>query len=194
MKTITEFFKTSVIGGLIVLLPVWLVCIGLKKAASAATAVAGPLAVRLAGSTHFAVPIMVLLVITICFLTGLLVRTSVGNWIVRALERLLLARVPGYTLFRSVTRRFAGESEDVSFAPALAVFDNALVPSFVVEKHEDGRYTIFVPSAPTPAAGAIYILPGSRVHLLDLPLSKAVKCISSWGAGSRELLASMRAT
>jgi uncharacterized membrane protein len=192
MKTTIEFLKTSVIGGLVVLLPVWLVAIGLKKLVGAVTAVAGPIAVRLAGNTHLAAPIMLLLVVSACFLTALLIRTAVGIWVIRSMERLLLERVPGYTLFRSVTRRFAGEGEDVMFAPAMAVFDNALVPAFVVEKHADGRFTVFVPAAPTPAAGAIHILPGSRVHLLDVPVSKAVKCITSWGAGSRDLLAAIR--
>jgi uncharacterized membrane protein len=194
MKSLTEAFKTSVIGGLVVLLPIWLVAITLKKIIGAANAVAGPLAERLAGSTHLAGPILLVLVVVACFLTGLVIRTTMGRWFVRTMEKFLLERVPGYTLFRSVTRRFAGEGEDVMFAPAMAVFDNALVPAFVVEKHDDGRYTIFVPSAPTPAAGAIHILPASRVHLLDVPLSKAVKCITSWGAGSRELLAAMRTT
>jgi uncharacterized membrane protein len=192
MKTVSEFLKTSVIGGLVVLLPVWLVAIALKKMAGAAESVAGPVAEKLAGNTHWVPLIMVMLVVATCFLTGVLVRTAAGRWVIQALERSLLVHVPGYTLFRSVTRRFAREGEDVGFAPALAVFDNALVPAFVVEKHEDGRYTIFVPSAPTPASGAIHILPGSRVHLLDVSLAKMVRCISSWGAGSRELLAAMR--
>ena len=191
MKNVTEFLKTSVIGGLVVLLPVWLVAMALKKIAGAAQAVAGPVAEKLAGDTHLVTPILITLVVIACFLTGVLVRTAAGRWLIQALERRLLEHLPGYTLFRSVTRRFAGEGEDVGFAPALAVFDNALVPAFVVEKHDDGRYTIFVPSAPAPASGAIHILPGSRVHLLDVSLAKMVKCISSWGAGSRELLAAM---
>ena len=68
-----------------------------------------------------------------------------------------------------------------------------LVPAFVVEKHADGRYTVFVPSAPTPAVGAIYIIPKERVHFVDAPFLTAVKCVSSWGAGSAELLKAMRA-
>ena len=68
---------------------------------------------------------------------------------------------------------------------ALAEIEDALVPAFVVEEHEDGRYTVFVPSIPTPAAGAVYILPRERVHLVDVPFPRAVSVISKWGAGSR---------
>ena len=35
MKNVTEFLTTSVIGGLVVLLPVWLVAMALKKIAGA---------------------------------------------------------------------------------------------------------------------------------------------------------------
>ena len=44
-------------------------------------------------------------------------------------------------------------------APALAEIEEALVPALIVEKLEDGSYTVLVPSVPTPMAGAIYILP-----------------------------------
>jgi hypothetical protein len=134
------------------------VAIGLRKLTGAVAAVAAPIAVRLAGNPHLAAPTMLLLVVSACFLTGLLIRTAVGIWIIRLMERLLLERVPGYTLFHSVTRRFAGAGEDPMFAPAMAVFDNAIVPAFVVEKHADGRFTVFVPASPTLAAGAIRIL------------------------------------
>ena len=46
---------------------------------------------------------------------------------------------------------------------------------------------MLIPSVPTPAAGALYILPRERVHLLDVPFTQAVKVISKWGAGAGEL-------
>jgi hypothetical protein len=47
-------------------------------------------------------------------------------------------------------------------------------------------------SVPTPAAGAIYIIAKSRVHVVDVPFTSAVSVISKWGAGSSELLAGMK--
>jgi hypothetical protein len=52
-----------------------------------------------------------------------------------------------------------GQADEPSFAPALAEIEEALVPALIVEKLEDGSYTVLVPSVPTPMAGAIYILP-----------------------------------
>jgi uncharacterized membrane protein len=43
---------------------------------------------------------------------------------------------------------------------------------------------VLVPSVPTPAAGALFILPKERVHPLDVPFTQAVTVISKWGAGA----------
>jgi uncharacterized membrane protein len=46
--------------------------------------------------------------------------------------------------------------------------------------------TVFVPSAPTPAAGSIYDLTEDRLKLLDVPVSAALGCIMRLGVGSHE--------
>jgi uncharacterized membrane protein len=77
---------------------------------------------------------------------------------------------------------------------ALVEIEDALVPAFVVEEHADGQYTVFVPSVPTPAAGTVYILARSRVHLIDVPFTQGVSVISKWGAGAGALLDALRAS
>jgi hypothetical protein len=72
----------------------------------------------------------------------------------------------------------AGRSQESTWKPALVEIEEALVPAFIVEELEDGRFTIFVPSVPTPPAGAIYILSRERVHPLNVPFTKAVQAIS----------------
>jgi uncharacterized membrane protein len=63
--------------------------------------------------------------------------------------------------------------------------------SFIVEEFEDGRYTVFVPSIPTPFAGAVFVFEKSRVHPVDVPFSDAVRTVSQWGAGTTALVAAM---
>jgi hypothetical protein len=60
-------------------------------------------------------------------------------------------------------------------APALAEIEEALVRALIVEKLEDGSYTVLVPSVPTLMAGAIYILPPEPVHPVDVPFTVALK-------------------
>jgi uncharacterized membrane protein len=69
----------------------------------------------------------------------------------------------------------------------LAEIEDALVPAFIIEEFEDGRYTVFVPSVPTPLAGAVYILERKRVHPLDVPFMQALQVVSRWGSGAKGL-------
>src|SRR6476469_7006687 len=50
---------------------------------------------------------------------------------------------------------------------ALVEIEEGLVPGFIVEQHSGNRCTVFIPSVPTPMAGAVYIIDNNRVHPLD---------------------------
>jgi uncharacterized membrane protein len=103
------------------------------------------------------------------------------------LERSVLEKIPGYELVRGLTARVSGDEREGTFRPALVEIEDALSPGFIIEELDDGRYTVLVPSVPTPAAGALFILPRERVHPVDVPFTQAVKVISKWGAGAGEL-------
>src|SRR4030095_9461765 len=107
-------------------------------------------------------------------------------------ETSFFGRVPGYALIRSLTQRMAGEGEENVWQPVLVELEDALVPAFIVEELGDDRLTVFVPSIPTPFAGAVYILTRDRVHLVYIPLTQAIKSISRWGSGSGDMVAAMR--
>lgn len=81
-----------------------------------------------------------------------------------------------------------------TWKPALVEIEDALVPAFIIEELDDGRFTVFVPSVPTPLAGAVYILGPERVHIVDIPFTQAISTISRWGSGSKDLVAAMRVT
>jgi uncharacterized membrane protein len=115
----------------------------------------------------------VLLVLVFCYLVGLAIPTSPGHAIRQRIERSVFEKIPGYALFRSFTQRLAGESEDAAWKPALAEIEDVLLPTFIIEELADGRYTVFVPSVPTPLAGAVYVLSRDRVHPLDIAFTRA---------------------
>jgi hypothetical protein len=109
-----------------------------------------------------------LLVLIVCFLIGVGVHTPLGRATCERIAEALFQRMPGYALFRSLTQRLAGESQGTAWKPALAEIEEALVPAFIIEELDDGRFTVFVPSVPTPLAGAVYILSPDRVHPLNV--------------------------
>ncbi len=191
MRGMLDFMKTTVIGGLLVIVPV-VVVFGLvaRMIASLGSALE-PIASRLPGGPIVRDLATVALIVAICFVAGLVARTTIGAGLRRVIER-WLERIPGFALVRSLVRRVAGEEEGTRFQVALAEIEDALVPAFLIEEHEDGSYTVFVPAVPTPMAGAVYVLPRERVHPVDVPFATAIKCFTRWGEGTGELLRAMR--
>lgn len=192
MKIIAEFVKSTILGGLLVILPVVLLIIMVAKVLGMLKPVADPIAGQLPEQYRYPMIVGVLLVVVLCFGAGLLAATRVGRTVGGLIEASMLNRIPGYSTVRSLTRRVVNEEEDSrKFAPCFAEIEDALVPAFIIEELDDGGYTIFVPSAPTPAAGTIYVLTRDRVHLVDAPFMDVIKSVSKFGVGTAELLRSM---
>jgi hypothetical protein len=136
----------TLVAGLLVLAPIYLAVLLVLKAMRSLSTVMGPLAKLLPAWLPGAQILSLLLVVIVCFLTGLGVRTGIGHAIWEQIEKSLLQKLPGYPLLRSLTQRLAGESEDRARRPALAEIEDALVPAFIIEELDDGRLTVFVPS------------------------------------------------
>jgi uncharacterized membrane protein len=81
----------------------------------------------------------------------------------------------------------AGKSRESTWRPRSSS-RRCLRPGFVIEEFEDGRYTVFVPSIPTPFAGPVYVLDRQRVHPVDAPFTDAIRVISRWGSGAKNLV------
>jgi uncharacterized membrane protein len=187
MKGLAELTKTTLIGGLLIVLPIYLSILMVAKTLSVIVALLAPVTATIPAGAQFRQLIAVLIVLTVCFVAGIVVRTGAGLRAKNALERSVLERIPGYELVRGLTARVSGDEREGTFRPALVEIEDALSPGFIIEELEDGRYTVLVPSVPTPAAGALFILPRERVHPVDVPFTQAVKVISKWGAGAGEL-------
>jgi uncharacterized membrane protein len=192
MKQVREFVVSAFVGGLLLVVPIYLSVLLLLKAMQSLLGLVRPVAMLLPEWFPAENVLSFLLVVVTCFLIGVAVRTPAGRAARERMEKALVERLPGYALFRSMTQRLAGTGEENVWKPALAEIEDALVPAFIIEEFEDGRFTVFVPSVPTPLAGAVYILRRERVHPLDVPFTQAVKSVSRWGSGSKELVAAMR--
>lgn len=192
MKYVREFVANAVVGGVLVLLPVYLAVLVLLKGVQSVLGLVRPISGLLPDWVPAQDFVSMLAVLIVCFIVGAAVRTRAGRVARERMEMSLFGRLPGYALFRSLTQRLAGKSEENVWKPALAEIEDALVPAFIVEELDDGRFTVFVPSVPTPFAGAIYIPSRDRVHPIDIPFTQAIRSISRWGSGSKDLVAAMR--
>jgi uncharacterized membrane protein len=192
MRRLGNFVATSLMAGLLVLVPLYLAVLLLLKAAASLVKFVAPFTKLLPDWLPADNILSLLLVLLVAFLIGASLRTRVGRVTRERVEKSLFERIPGYALFRSLTSQLAGQDRETAWKPALVEIEEALVPGFIIEEHADGRFTVFVPSVPTPLAGAVYVLTPERVHVLEVPFTQAIKPVSRWGSGCEELVAAMR--
>jgi len=192
MKAAREFLVDMVVGGVLILLPVYLAVLLLLKGMRSFVVLLQPIAKLLPDWLPGDNLLALVLVLVLCFVLGALVRTRLGRRVRERVEETFSGNLPGYDTIRSLSRRLAGQGDENEWKPAFAEIEDALVRAFIVEEHADGRLTVFVPSIPTPFAGAVYILERRRMHSVDVPFAHAVRCISRWGSGSKDLMAKMQ--
>jgi uncharacterized membrane protein len=183
--------KPILLGGAIFLLPLALIWLLLAKAFQLALQLMQPIEYALPKWTVLGVAMphlsAVFVLIALCLLAGLFVRTKSGERWRGRLERMTLGKLPGYAIVRTL---FAGVTPtDKPVGVALVEMENMHVIAFVMERHADGYLTLFVPSAPTPAVGSVYFAREDKVQTIDVSLKDAMMCISRLGVGADKLLA-----
>lgn len=193
MNRVTSYILRTLISGLIVVLPIYLALLLLAKATSSALALVRPFTVLIPNWLPAEQILGLLLILLVCFLVGAAISTRKGQAARERIEQSLFERIPGYALFRSLAQQMTGRDKESAWKPALAEIEDALVPAFIIEEVDSARFTVFVPSVPTPLAGAVYILPRERVHPLDVKFTQAVSSISKWGSGAKDLVRAMEA-
>lgn len=192
MNTVFGYVIRRVLAGLLLIIPIYLAVLLLMKGMLSLGKLVKPFTHLVPEGLPAEQILSLLLVLGICFLLGVLMHTRLGRISREKVEKGVFEKIPGYELIRSLTQRVAGEEGHNVWKPALVEIEDALVPGFIIEELEDGRYTIFVPSVPTPFAGAVYIIDGNRVHPLDVPFTEAIKVVTKWGSGAKELVAALQ--
>ncbi|WP_445178412.1 hypothetical protein [Pseudomonas sp. McL0111] len=114
-----KFVKTTVIGGLLFILPLVLIFVLIEKAIHLLRGPVEKLLPMFAGHDIAGVTLVTLAaligLIVLCFLAGLLAKTSTAARALQASEDKVLSKLPGYELIKDATARLAGlENADAS--------------------------------------------------------------------------------
>jgi uncharacterized membrane protein len=188
-----EFIRTTTFAGLFVLLPVVLIAKVLIEVARFAQKAAAPiiklLPSNVIGDPKFPVLFAIFTILLVCFLCGLIARLALARAVGRWIEQRLLDRIPGYGAVKSLAHGLGGFSDSSAFkAAVLTSPDSGSVLVYLIEDHGDGLATVMIPSAPSPLAGAIKIVPRDRIQLLDARISTVARVLTQWGVGAQALL------
>jgi uncharacterized membrane protein len=102
MKRALAFVKATLLGGVIVVLPAWLAVLLVLKVLAHLEIFVKPVSSHLPHSIAHPRVIGILVLVGLCFLVGAAIQTAIGRKAERAAERLVLERIPGYTVLRSL--------------------------------------------------------------------------------------------
>jgi len=192
MERIKTFIKTSLLGGLAVILPVTITILIFKWIFNFVIQIIQPLTQLVASNfQEFAAEAIVLgIILSSCFLVGAIVKTKLGQFFRRHFENVLSKFIPGYGMIKStVAQIFDRKKYPFSSVALVQAFENdTLMTGFVIEKHPDDIYTVFVPCGPNPTTGYIFHLQQQYVHPVTVPVENALRSVISCGVGSKPLL------
>jgi uncharacterized membrane protein len=203
LKRIKKFFKTTLLGGVIVILPTIILVFAFKWLFSVVASGIRPLTNLVIGNIDLpdrydeAIATLIVLSVIIlgCFLVGLFVRTRLGQIFYTGLENSVLSRAPGYKMVKETVNQFLGKKESPFASVALVqVYENdTKVTAFITDRHDDGTVTVFVPTGPNPTSGFIYHLQEKYVHPVNISVEDAMRSVISCGAGSEQLVKGLKA-
>jgi len=186
-----HFIKTTIIGGLLFLVPVVVLIIVLAKAADLMLLVAEPLAdfIPLDSIAGVAVAniIAVVVVLLICFIAGMVARRAFIQTTVESIENKVLSKLPGYVLIKGMLSGLQ-EHDAHTLHPVLISFNSAARIGLEIERLDDGRVVVMTPSSPNPWSGMVHIMAADRVQRLELPITAYMENVERFGQGTSELL------
>jgi len=199
MSKMQAFIKRSLIGGVLVILPIAILVFFFRWIFRLVTDLLKPASNILIQTWELpmlaADLLAIVIILLICFFVGTIVSTSLGKWIHDRFDRYLARLAPGYRMVKEIVTQFLGDKGESAmskgqvarariFGPEIETSVTALVTS----KHADGTYTLFVPTGPNPTSGFIYHLPAQQVDLYpDIKVDSALRTVISCGVGSDEL-------
>ncbi|HEX7878540.1 MAG TPA: DUF502 domain-containing protein [Candidatus Eisenbacteria bacterium] len=180
--------------GFYILMPLLLILLIGKKLIEMLQGMFSPVLDRLPGeiirSATVRFLLLCLLVAAILVLVGFIARRRVGRAIGAWLERRILNKLPFYTHLRGLTTTLASTDHDHSLRTARIEVD---IPGLeqlgvIMEYHEDGSATVFLPSAPNPSSGTVVIVARERIRELTIPVRSVVGCMGRYGHGTAAVL------
>jgi uncharacterized membrane protein len=190
-----KFVITTIIGGLIFLVPLMFLIFMLGKAIGFMMVIAEPLAdwipVDTVGGIALANLIAILAVIFLCFVAGLIARHSMAGGLIKSLESKVLMKIPGYAMIKGIKSGFDG-SETEGMKPVALMLGSAERIGLEIEKLPDGRSMIYIPSAPSVWSGVTQILPADQITYLDVPITSVMELTEKFGHGVDDMLQTKR--
>ncbi|MGL6112264.1 MAG: hypothetical protein ACRC2B_19395 [Rubrivivax sp.] len=183
---------TTLLGGLVFLLPLIVVLAvlgqGLALVARVAQPLAGLVSTHEVGGVAVASLVALALLLLLCYGAGLLARAAVGRTLSENFEDRLHALYPRYTVIKGMAQGFSAAAVKSKLKTVLVSFDDHQQMAVEVERLDDGRVVVFLPGAPDPWSGNVVLVPRDRVSAMPVEIGALQRVLKGIGRGSAALL------
>ncbi len=192
MRSAFNFLQTTIIGGILFLVPVIVVVAVTGKAFEISNKIVAPLAgwvrLDLVGGIDTSKIFAAVFIVLFCFLAGLFAKTAIAGKAIDTLESTILSYVPGYEFMKGMGESILGIEKKQVYEVVFARIEDAWQIGFLIERVESDHFAVFVPDAPRPWTGSLYFMTRDRIRPIDIPHTSALQCLRRLGAGSNILL------
>ncbi len=191
-KRILRPIITTVIGGVVFLIPITVVVGIVGKGLVATTKASEPvvelLPVHEALGHLIVQTLAIVFLFLICYLAGKVTRMAVGRAVTDSVESKLQVIYPRYTVIKAMTQSLRGEGDVDKLKSVFVCFDDNAQIAFEVERGENGLVTVFMPGSPDPWSGTVLHVLANRVFPLDTDFKQLNKKIKALGRGTAAIL------
>ena len=196
MHHLNQLIRTTLIGGVIFLIPLVFVVVVFGKAFQIMKVIGTPVSnlIPVESFAGFALveTVTIVLMVLASLLAGLLAQSSWGRRVHEKLDSALL-HIPGYAWVKSVTGGMGGEDAEEMLKPVLVRFDDQSQIAFEVDRATDGLVAVYLPGSPDPRSGAVSYVTEDRVQPVDAGFKVVLKTCRNFGRGSTDMLPDQRA-
>ncbi|MDH4039086.1 MAG: DUF502 domain-containing protein [Gammaproteobacteria bacterium] len=183
-----RFLKTTILGGVLFLVPIVIFLAVIGKALQLTHALAAPLARLLPVATVAGMAVVELvalgILVLVCFAAGLAARTARARKLVQSLEANVLDKIPAYALMKTKTGSILAPEDTQNMQAVLVRFDDSWQVGFEVEKIGDGKSLLFLPGSPDPWSGSVCAVTTDRLQPLNLNIKEVGVLMKRLGRGS----------
>lgn len=183
---------TTVIGGVVFLLPLVVVLVVVGQGLALMTRAVQPVLALVpdhtVGGVTLATLAALVLLLLMCYGAGVLARAAVGRAFATRFEDKLQTLYPRYTVIKSMAQGLHGAIGRRVLEPVLASFGDHQQFAFEIERLDDGRVVLYVPGAPDAWSGNVLLVAPGQVQPLERDAAEVVKALQRLGVGTAALL------
>lgn len=188
-----NFIKTTILGGIIFLIPIVIFVAVTGKALHIIGQLTNPLTARIQTGTALdafgAHLLAAVILVGLCFLFGFIAKARRARYAVDALESRVLNRIPAYSYLKARAESVVTPEDTRAMRAVVVRFDDSWQLAFEVERIDGGQAVVFLPGAPDPWSGSVCVVEADRVTALDTTVRNATIMLQRLGIGSGNIFA-----